>query len=148
MDCQKYLLKETLHCRFGSFKKFKGLYNLLWNKYFVDEVYDAAVVNPIVKGSDTVLWKFADNKIIDGIVNGTAAIIGFISARIRKIQTGVAQILCSCNDAWNCYRFILDNIKFINYGKQLSLNISSTFTPCCRSNNTFIFNKEKENAIR
>jgi NADH-quinone oxidoreductase subunit L len=73
-------------------KRFKGLYNLLWNKYFVDEIYDAAVVNPIVKGSESVLWKITDNKIIDGLVNGTAALIGFISARIRKIQTGVAQV--------------------------------------------------------
>lgn len=73
-------------------ERFKGLYRLLWNKYYVDEVYDAAVVNPIVKGSESVLWKFTDNKIIDGVVNGTAAIIGSISARIRKIQTGVAQV--------------------------------------------------------
>ncbi len=72
--------------------RFKGLYNLLWNKYFVDEIYDAAVVNPIKKGSETVLWKFTDAKIIDGAVNGTASLISFISARIRKIQTGVAQI--------------------------------------------------------
>ncbi|HSD63898.1 MAG TPA: NADH-quinone oxidoreductase subunit L [Ignavibacteriaceae bacterium] len=72
--------------------RFKGLYNLLWNKYFVDEIYDAAVVNPIVNGSESVLWKFTDNKIIDGMVNGTASIINFISARIRKIQTGVAQV--------------------------------------------------------
>ncbi len=72
--------------------RFKGLYNLLWNKYFVDEVYDAAVVNPIVKGSESFLWKFTDSKIIDGTVNGAASMIGFISARIRKIQTGVAQI--------------------------------------------------------
>ncbi len=72
--------------------RFKGLYNLLWNKYFVDEIYDAAIVNPIKKGSETVLWKFTDAKIIDGAVNGTASVINFISARIRKIQTGVAQI--------------------------------------------------------
>jgi NADH-quinone oxidoreductase subunit L len=72
--------------------RFKGLYNLLWNKYFVDEIYDAAVVNPIVKGSESILWKFTDNKIIDGLVNGTASLINFISIRIRKIQTGVAQV--------------------------------------------------------
>jgi NADH-quinone oxidoreductase subunit L len=72
--------------------RFKGLYNLLWNKYFVDEAYDAVVVNPIKKGSETILWKFTDAKIIDGAVNGTASIISYISARIRKIQTGVAQI--------------------------------------------------------
>ena len=73
-------------------KKFKGVYNLLLNKYFVDEGYDAAVVNPIKKGSETILWKFTDTNIIDGIVNGTASIIGNISAKIRKIQTGVAQV--------------------------------------------------------
>ncbi len=73
-------------------RRFKGLYNLLWNKYFVDEVYDAAVVNPIKKGSETILWNFTDSKIIDGAVNGTASIINFISLRIRKIQTGVTQI--------------------------------------------------------
>jgi NADH-quinone oxidoreductase subunit L len=72
-------------------KKFKNIYNLLWNKYFVDEVYDAAVVNPIVKGSESILWKITDNKIIDGLVNGVASLIGSISSVIRKMQTGVAQ---------------------------------------------------------
>ncbi len=72
-------------------KKFSGLYNILFNKYFVDEAYDAAIVTPIVKGSESILWKIADNKLIDGAVNGTASLIGFISKGIRKIQTGVAQ---------------------------------------------------------
>ena len=71
--------------------KFKGYYNLLWNKYYVDEVYDALVVNPIKKTSDSFLWKIADNKIIDGLVNGTASLVGILSGSIRKIQTGVAQ---------------------------------------------------------
>ena len=72
-------------------QKFKGLYNLLWNKYFVDEAYDAAVVNPILQRSRSFLWKIADNKIIDGVVNGSAKIIDVISINIRKLQTGVAQ---------------------------------------------------------
>src|SRR3984957_2512442 len=33
-----------------------GLYNVVYNKYFVDEIYDATVVNPIITGSRTVLW--------------------------------------------------------------------------------------------
>jgi NADH-quinone oxidoreductase subunit L len=61
------------------------------NKYFVDEAYDTVVVNPIKKTSESFLWKIADNKIIDGTVNGVASIIGTVSANIRKIQTGVAQ---------------------------------------------------------
>jgi NADH-quinone oxidoreductase subunit L len=71
--------------------KFKGLYNLLLNKYFVDELYDAAIVNPIAKGSDRFLWRFTDVAVIDGFVNGTASLIIFISGKIRKIQTGVTQ---------------------------------------------------------
>ncbi len=72
--------------------KFKGIYNLLWNKYFVDEFYDAAVVMPIKKLSTNFLWKITDNKIIDGFVNGTANVIGFTSEIIKKIQSGVTQV--------------------------------------------------------
>lgn len=72
--------------------KLKGGYRLLLNKYYVDEAYDAAIVNPIVKGSDSFLWRITDAKLIDGIVNGSASIIDKVSASIRKIQTGVAQL--------------------------------------------------------
>ncbi len=72
-------------------KRFKGIYNLVFNKYYVDEAYDKVVVTPIVKGSESILWKIADAKLIDGLVNGTASIIGYVSSKIRKIQTGVAQ---------------------------------------------------------
>jgi NADH-quinone oxidoreductase subunit L len=72
-------------------RKLSGFYKVLVNKYYVDEVYDAAVVNPIKIGSEKVLWKIADNKIIDGFVNGTASAIGILSLQLRKIQTGIAQ---------------------------------------------------------
>lgn len=85
-----YLKKSEIAVRTAS--RFKGLYNLLWNKYYVDEIYDLLVVNPIVTVSRNVLWKIADNKIIDGTVNGVAKLIDIISATIRKIQTGVAQL--------------------------------------------------------
>lgn len=68
-----------------------ALYKLLLNKYYVDEVYESAVVKPIQTGSETVLWKFTDSKIIDGLVNGTAKTIEVISGSIRKMQTGIAQ---------------------------------------------------------
>lgn len=71
--------------------RLKGLYNLLLNKYYVDEVYEAAVVNPIQKGSESFLWKIADNRIIDGTVNGVARLIDMAAASIRRLQTGVAQ---------------------------------------------------------
>jgi len=84
-----YLKKPSIAV--NTSQKFKGLYNLLWNKYFVDEAYDAAVVNPILQTSKSFLWKIADNKIIDGVVNGAAKVIDVISINIRKLQTGVAQ---------------------------------------------------------
>jgi NADH-quinone oxidoreductase subunit L len=87
----KYVYTQKPNIAIQTSKRFSKIYTLLWNKYFVDEAYDAAVVNSIVKSSDTILWKIADNKIIDGLVNGTASVIDFISQKIRKIQTGVAQ---------------------------------------------------------
>jgi NADH-quinone oxidoreductase subunit L len=87
----RHVYLKNPHIASNTMKKFKGFYNLLLNKYFVDEAYDAAVVNPIVKTSDKFLWKIADNKIIDGLVNGTASIVDYISKNIKKIQTGVAQ---------------------------------------------------------
>lgn len=72
-------------------ERFKSFYNILLNKYYVDEIYETAIVKPIQAGSEKVLWKFTDSMIIDGIVNGSAKLIDIISSRIRKIQTGVAQ---------------------------------------------------------
>ncbi len=71
--------------------RFKKMYNILLNKYYVDEIYEAAVIQPIQKGSEKVLWKFTDNLIIDGAVNGIAKVIYAGSGFIRKIQNGIAQ---------------------------------------------------------
>lgn len=84
-----YLKKPELAEKTSS--KFNGIYNVLLNKYFLDEAYEASVVNPIVKGSESILWKIADNKIIDGLINNLAKLIDVISGSIKKIQTGIAQ---------------------------------------------------------
>ena len=70
--------------------KVPGLYDLIYNKYYVDEMYDATVVEPIKNGS-VFLWKEADSKVIDGVVNGTASIVDRLSAVIRKLETGYVQ---------------------------------------------------------
>jgi len=66
----------------------KGLYTLVYNKYFVDEIYDAAVVKPLVNGSRVVLWKGADVGLIDGIVNGIGARAKGIGGVLRLAQSG------------------------------------------------------------
>lgn len=65
-----------------------GLYNLVYNKYFVDEAYDATIVNPLISGSRSILWKFADAGIIDGIVNGVGTQARGIGGWLRRLQSG------------------------------------------------------------
>ena len=72
-------------------KRYPRIYRTLLNKYYVDKVYDAVVVDPTVKISNDILWKAMDVTVIDGSVNGSAKIINGIGQVIRKIQTGVAQ---------------------------------------------------------
>lgn len=49
--------------------KFKPIYTLLYNKYYFDELYEAAVIQPLM-GFSRVLWWF-DANIVDGLVNLT-----------------------------------------------------------------------------
>jgi NADH-quinone oxidoreductase subunit L len=69
-------------------KNIKGLYTLVYNKYFVDEVYDATVVKPVVNGSRVVLWKGMDAGLIDGIVNGAGTTAQGVGGVLRRIQSG------------------------------------------------------------
>ena len=72
-------------------ERFAGAYRLLLNKYYVDEVYDAVIVTPTVKGSERLLWKGIDVGIIDWSINTGAKMIGLLSRSIRLVQTGQAQ---------------------------------------------------------
>jgi NADH-quinone oxidoreductase subunit L len=69
-------------------RTFKTPYQLIYNKYFVDEVYDAAVVRPLVGGSHLVLWKGVDAGLIDGIVNGIGARAKDVGGILRLMQSG------------------------------------------------------------
>ena len=63
-------------------------YKLILNKYFVDEAYDSAIVNPTVEGSRTLLWKGMDQGIIDGAVNGAGTRSRGIGNLMRLFQSG------------------------------------------------------------
>ena len=67
---------------------FKAPYTLVYNKYFVDEIYSAAVVRPLVGGSRIVLWKGVDAGLIDGIVNGVGARCRDVGSILRLLQSG------------------------------------------------------------
>lgn len=66
----------------------KSMPRLLENKYYVDEVYDAAVITPIENVSRGFLWKVIDVRVIDGIVNGVASLFGELAQFLRLSQTG------------------------------------------------------------
>jgi len=69
-------------------RTFHGVYTLLLNKYYVDEIYDAAIVQPIRIVSQEGLWRGVDVHVIDGAVNGTASIVQGGSSLMRRLQTG------------------------------------------------------------
>jgi NADH-quinone oxidoreductase subunit L len=69
-------------------RRFEPIYRLLLNKYYVDEIYDAAIVGPIEAGSREGLWRGIDVRVVDGAVNGTAAIVAGCAWMLRRLQTG------------------------------------------------------------
>lgn len=71
-------------------QKYRVAYDLIYNKYYVDEIYDMAVVDPI-KDSSTFLWTGVDNQVVDGAVNGSAGVVAWLSAHFRKLETGFLQ---------------------------------------------------------
>ena len=72
-------------------KKFHPLYELLLHKYKIDELYQEAIVSPIQKGSEKILWKGVDIRLIDGAVNSTGRVVQWCSQTFRVVQTGVVQ---------------------------------------------------------
>jgi NADH-quinone oxidoreductase subunit L len=71
-------------------EKFKVPYDLIYNKYYVDEIYDTIVVEPVKDGS-TLLWTQVDDKVVDGAVNGSASTVAWLSAHLRRLETGFLQ---------------------------------------------------------
>ena len=70
-----------------------GPYRTLLNKYYIDELYDAVIVRPLVWFSDRVLYRIVDARWIDGIaVNGTAFGIRAVAANgLKYAQSGLTQ---------------------------------------------------------
>jgi NADH-quinone oxidoreductase subunit L len=67
-----------------------GFYRLLLNKYYIDELYDFLIVRPFT-GISQMLAQVFDPKVIDGAVNGIAAVARGLSAIWRGMQTGNVQ---------------------------------------------------------
>jgi NADH-quinone oxidoreductase subunit L len=72
----------------GIAERFPGVVRLLRSKYYVDEIYDTALVQPIRIVSEEGLWKRVDVRVIDGAVNGVGGSVGVLADVLRRAQTG------------------------------------------------------------
>jgi NADH-quinone oxidoreductase subunit L len=81
-----------------------GVARVLNRKYYVDEIYDAVIVRPLVWLSRTVLWRVIDQGVVDGAaVNGTAKLsrgLGWLGSRLQTGQVGVYVVLFLVGALW------------------------------------------------
>jgi NADH-quinone oxidoreductase subunit L len=68
-----------------------GLYTLLLNKYYVDEIYAILFIRPFLWISTNVLWHVVDERVIDGTVNGFADVAREAGGQARELQSGNAR---------------------------------------------------------
>ncbi len=66
---------------------FPTLHRAVYNKWYVDEIYDYIFVNPC-KALGQFLWKGFDVLVIDGVVNGVANVVMGFSGIFRYMQSG------------------------------------------------------------
>ena len=75
----------------------RGVERILWKKYYVDEVYDALFVRPLVWLSRNVLWRVVDQGVVDGAgVNGAARLsraLGWVGSKLQTGQVGFYVVL-------------------------------------------------------
>ncbi len=70
--------------------RLSAVYRVLWNKYYVDELYDMLFIQPYVRLS-RYFWQVVDTEYIDGAVNGVGDLVRVIGGRVRRLQTGNVQ---------------------------------------------------------
>jgi NADH-quinone oxidoreductase subunit L len=83
---QLYMRRTDLPARFVA--TFPRLHRAVYNKWYVDELYDFLFVNPC-KAAGNFLWKGFDVVVVDGIVNGTGIVVKGAGSGLRYLQTGL-----------------------------------------------------------
>jgi NADH-quinone oxidoreductase subunit L len=65
-----------------------GFYRTVVHKYYVDELYAALFIKPLIDGSTRILWQDVDRKIIDAAVNDAGDGARYVSDEVRHMQSG------------------------------------------------------------
>lgn len=66
--------------------KLTGIKKLIYNKYYIDELYEAIIRKPLDALSE--VFKYIDTKVIDSVVDGVGTTVTGVSSLVRKVQTG------------------------------------------------------------
>ena len=82
-----YVKKKELPDKLAGM--FPKVYRILFNKYYVDEFYDAVIVRPVKAFSRGFINEFTDRGVIEGIVNGIPALVNDFAGRLSKFQSGI-----------------------------------------------------------
>jgi NADH-quinone oxidoreductase subunit L len=69
-------------------QRWPGYYRLLAHKYYLDEVYERAIVRPLYALSEVLLWRLFDVGVIDRLVNAVARFVSLDSVLLSYAQTG------------------------------------------------------------
>ena len=67
---------------------FGGFYQTVLHKYYVDEIYAAVFVKPLIKGSTLLLWHGIDRDVIDATIDNSAEGANHVSDAMRHMQSG------------------------------------------------------------
>ena len=68
----------------------QGLYDIVYNKYYVDEAYMEAIVKPLRMLGD-ILDRDVETRGIDRAVNGLAQVVRLAGEGVRRLQTGLVR---------------------------------------------------------
>jgi NADH-quinone oxidoreductase subunit L len=72
-------------------RQFSAVHKVLFNKYYVDELYSFIIIRPTIWIAKNVLINVTDARIIEAIVNGVPSAIAAVSSGLRRVQTGLMQ---------------------------------------------------------
>ncbi|MBI5639867.1 MAG: NADH-quinone oxidoreductase subunit L [Nitrospirae bacterium] len=84
-----YLRRTDIPARLSE--QFSWVHRILFNKYYVDELYSLILIRPTIWSAKNILIGITDAKVIEAIVNGVPNAIGSFSRQLRKVQTGLLQ---------------------------------------------------------
>ncbi|RPJ36643.1 MAG: NADH-quinone oxidoreductase subunit L, partial [Chloroflexi bacterium] len=72
-------------------RRVPGLYRLLLRKFYLDEIYDALLVQPVARGSEELLWKGLETGVIDGAVHGVGQTVEASAGFLKYMQNGLVR---------------------------------------------------------